>query len=124
MKYLVLIILAGLILFTPAQLFSQYQTKITVAQDGSGDYTTIQAAIDDCKSFPDKRITIHIKNGIYYEKVLVPACNTKLSLIGESAEKAGLIGKVQNATKQPIMPNTKIPERERIHLNVLPGATS
>ncbi len=87
MKYLVLIILAGLILFTPAQLFSQYQTKITVAQDGSGDYTTIQAAIDDCKSFPDKRITIHIKNGVYYEKVLVPACNTKLSLIGESAEK-------------------------------------
>jgi pectinesterase len=87
MKYLLLITLLSLILFAPAKLFAQYQTEITVAQDGSGDYTTIQAAIDACKSFPDKRITIHIKNGVYNEKVLIPACNTKLSLIGESAAK-------------------------------------
>lgn len=87
MKYLELISLACLMLFTPARLSAQYKTEITVAQDGSGDYTTIQAAIDACKSFPDKRITIHIKNGVYHEKVVVPACNTKLSLIGESAAK-------------------------------------
>ncbi len=87
MKYLELIVLAGLILFAPTRLFAQYKTEITVAQDGSGDYTTIQAAIDASKSFPDKRITIHIKNGVYHEKLLVPACNSKLSLIGESAAK-------------------------------------
>ena len=87
MKYLKLIILAGLILSAPAQLFAQYQSKITVARDGSGDYTTIQAAVDASKAFPDKRVTIYIKNGVYHEKVLVPACNTHLSMIGESAEK-------------------------------------
>ena len=59
---------------------------IVVALDGSGDYTSIQAAIDACKSFPDHRISIFIKNGVYHEKVRVPAWNTKLSLIGESME--------------------------------------
>ncbi len=61
--------------------------KITVARDGSGDYYSIQKAIDNCKSFPDQRITIFVKNGIYKEKIIVPACNTRLSIIGESAEK-------------------------------------
>ena len=86
MKYLKLIALTGLILFS-TQLFAQYATEITVAQDGSGDYTKIQAAIDASKAFPDKRVTIHIKNGVYHEKIVVPACNTQLSLIGESADK-------------------------------------
>ncbi len=61
--------------------------KITVAQDGSGDYKHIQDAIDATKSFPPKRITIYIKNGVYKEKITVPSWNTKLSLIGESKEK-------------------------------------
>lgn len=56
-----------------------------VAQDGSGDFRTIQAAIDAMKSFPPERITIRVKPGVYREKVVVHAWNTHLSLIGESA---------------------------------------
>jgi pectinesterase len=73
---------------TALSLHAQDKTIITVAQDGSGDYTTIQSAIDACKAFPDSRITVFVKNGTYHEKVHIPACNTKLSLIGESAEKS------------------------------------
>jgi pectinesterase len=58
-----------------------------VAQDGSGNFTTIQAAIDASKAFPDAPVTIFIKNGVYTEKVKIPACNTHLRLIGESVEK-------------------------------------
>lgn len=58
-----------------------------VAKDGSGDYTSIQAAIDGAKSFPPDRITIFIKNGVYEEKVKVHAWNPKITLIGESKEK-------------------------------------
>ena len=58
-----------------------------VAKDGSGNFTTIQAAIDASKAFPDAPITIFIKNGVYNEKVKVAACNPHLRLIGESAEK-------------------------------------
>ncbi len=58
-----------------------------VAKDGSGDFTTIQKAIDNCKAFPDQRITIFVKNGFYKEKLIVPSCNTQLSIVGESANK-------------------------------------
>ncbi len=66
---------------------AEIQYRITVAQDGSGDYEHIQDAIDASKSFPPKRVTIFIKNGVYKEKITVPSWNTKLSLIGESKEK-------------------------------------
>ena len=59
----------------------------TVSPDGKGDFTTIQKAIDASKAFPDKRVTIFVKNGIYKEKLVVPSCNTFLSIIGESAEQ-------------------------------------
>ncbi len=57
-----------------------------VAQDGSGDFRTIQSAIDASKAFPYQRIKILIKNGVYHEKILIPSCNTMLSLIGESKD--------------------------------------
>jgi pectinesterase len=57
-----------------------------VAKDGSAEYATIQSAINAAKSFPDKRITIHIKNGVYNEKVRIYSWNNKLTLKGESAE--------------------------------------
>lgn len=80
------IFLTFLILLSGLQAFSQEKYNFTVAQDGTGDYTTIQAAIDACKAFPDSRVTVFIKNGIYHEKVRIPSCNTKLSLIGASRE--------------------------------------
>lgn len=39
---------------------------ITVAKDGSGDYTCVQEAIDSITSVPE---TVFIKNGIYKERV-------------------------------------------------------
>jgi pectinesterase len=57
-----------------------------IATDGSGDFTTIQSAIEACKSFPYQRIKLFIKNGVYHEKVFIPSWNTKISLIGESKD--------------------------------------
>jgi pectinesterase len=75
----------GLSSFSPHKKFIDKYDYV-VAQDGSGDFTTIQAAIDASKAFPYQRVKIFIKNGVYHEKVLVPSCNTKLSLIGESED--------------------------------------
>jgi pectinesterase len=61
--------------------------NVIVAQDGSGDFLTIQDAIYNSPSFPYKRVTITVKNGMYHEKVRIPEWNTKISLIGESKEK-------------------------------------
>lgn len=71
---------------------AQYATQIVVAQDGSGDFTRIQDAIDQTKCYPDKRITILIKSGIYREKVKVHAWNTMLTLKGENAATTVITG--------------------------------
>lgn len=65
---------------------AQYATYLTVAKNGSGDYTSIQEAINNTKSFPDQPITIFIKKGVYEEKVRVYAWNTNLTLEGEDRE--------------------------------------
>jgi pectinesterase len=62
------------------------QYFVVVAQDGSGDYKSIQDAINNSKAFPYDRITISIKNGIYKEKIKIHEWNTNISLVGESKE--------------------------------------
>ena len=59
-----------------------------VARDGSGDFAKIQQAIDASPSFPRERISIFVKDGVYTEKIKIPEWNTKLSLVGESRDKA------------------------------------
>ena len=63
-----------------------YETQLTVAKDGSAQYTSIQEAINDTKTFPWHDITIKIKNGVYEEKVNIYAWNTRVNLIGESRD--------------------------------------
>ncbi len=58
-----------------------------VSTDSTRNFSSIQKAIDACKAFPDSRVTIFVKNGIYHEKIVVPSCNSHLSIVGESAEK-------------------------------------
>lgn len=81
------LLLSGFLLFLVFNLTAQDKFSFTVSQDGKGDFSSIQKAIDGCKAFPDARVTIFVKNGIYKEKVVVPACNTMLTIIGEDAEK-------------------------------------
>ncbi len=59
---------------------------MVVAKDGSGDYKYIQDAIDAVRAFTPKRLRIFIKNGVYKEKVLIPAWVTDIALIGESVD--------------------------------------
>lgn len=88
MKLLQLTFITGLaLILLSSGTFAQYTFEMTVAMDGSGDFTSIQSAIDSCKAFPDKRITIFVKNGVYNEKIRVPSWNTQLSIIGESVDK-------------------------------------
>ncbi|NMC58870.1 MAG: pectin esterase, partial [Candidatus Methanofastidiosa archaeon] len=77
-----------LFLFVLTSTFVKAQDKyqFIVSKDGTGDYTTIQSAIDACKAFPDNKILIFVKNGIYHEKITVLSCNTHLIIRGESAE--------------------------------------
>lgn len=55
-----------------------------VAQDGSGDFFTIQEAIHAVPDFrKNVRTTILVRKGSYKEKLIIPACKINVSLIGE-----------------------------------------
>lgn len=62
-------------------------TDITVAQDGSGNFKTIQEAVDAVRAYSPFHITVKIKNGVYKEKIVVPTWVVNISFIGESKEE-------------------------------------
>ncbi|MES2431408.1 MAG: pectinesterase family protein [Bacteroidota bacterium] len=55
-----------------------------VAKDGSGDFTTVQAAINAAPINSLVPYTIYIKNGSYREKISIASNKTFLQLVGES----------------------------------------
>lgn len=75
------------LLFATLACGAPYPTLLVVAKDGSGDYSSIQDAINNCKSFPEERITIRVEPGVYEEKVVVNSWNTRISLVGEDAAR-------------------------------------
>ncbi len=75
-----------LVVFTNAQTSIVYPQQIVVSRDGTGNYKTIQEAIDAVRAYSPEHITINIKNGTYHEKVVIPAWITNVSLIGESKQ--------------------------------------
>ena len=62
---------------------------IIVAKDGSGDFKTIQEAINSVQSTNRERTIIFIKNGVYSEKIFIEKSN--LAIIGESADSTMII---------------------------------
>ena len=63
-----------------------YPSSFKVAQDGSGNYRTIQEAINAVRDLSQQQVKIFIKNGVYHEKIIIPSWKTNISLIGESKD--------------------------------------
>ena len=61
------------------------QKEITVAQDGSAAFTSIQEAINSLPANATEQRIIHIKNGTYNEKIFID--KDFVTLTGESPEK-------------------------------------
>lgn len=60
--------------------------ELVVAQDGTGDYTTIVEALEAVRAFMDFDVKIYIKKGIYKEKLVVPSWVQHIELIGEDVQ--------------------------------------
>lgn len=59
------------------------ENKITVAKDGSGNFTTVQEALNAVPVNNKKTVTIFIKNGIYKEKLYLDSSKQFVCLVGE-----------------------------------------
>ncbi|HSK13473.1 MAG TPA: pectinesterase family protein, partial [Phnomibacter sp.] len=59
-------------------------TAVVVAADGSGNFTSVQAAINAAPTGSTTPYIIFIKNGKYFEKITVPSNKPFIHLVGES----------------------------------------
>jgi len=82
MKQLFLVAAVGLVLNHTAFAAVLPKTDSIVAADGSGDFKTIQSALDAIPKTNTERTVVLIKNGIYHEKIRVDS--SFVTLRGES----------------------------------------
>jgi pectinesterase len=76
---------------------------ITVAKDGSGNFTSIQQALNTIKNDNDKKHIIYIKNGIYNEKLFIEKSN--IALIGESKDSTKIVFDILRSNWKLTHPN-------------------
>jgi pectinesterase len=82
-KYLACFLVAcSLHLVVPAQ-----ERSVTVSTDGSGDYRTVQAALDAVPDDNTGSFTIHIRKGIYKERLTLKAGRDHVSLLGDDPQQ-------------------------------------
>jgi pectinesterase len=86
MKQLPILVIGWLLALPLLAQPSAYPTSFRVAQDGSGDFKTIQEAVNAVRDLSQQQVIIFIKAGIYREKLVVPSWKTNVSLVGESPE--------------------------------------
>ncbi|MXV14080.1 pectinesterase family protein [Hufsiella ginkgonis] len=61
------------------------QQRITVAQDGSGNYRTVQEAINAVPDFSEKVTKIFVKPGTYKERIVLARSKINVFIIGGDA---------------------------------------
>ena len=77
-------------------------TRVVVAADGSGDFNTVQGAVDFVPDNPLKRATIFIKNGTY-EEIVFFRNKANLTFHGEDRDKVQ-VGYGNNSGFNPPQP--------------------
>ena len=74
------------LLVTASVIMAQF-SRITVSQDGSGDHKTVQAALNAVPANNKNSFIIFIKNGVYYEKLLLDSTKKFVTIVGEDKFK-------------------------------------
>ena len=77
---------AAVITLLPSACLFAGSTDLTVAQDGSGQYKTVQSAIDAAPANSKDRIVITIKPGTYKERLIVPKDKPMLTFKGGGSD--------------------------------------
>ncbi|MBX0292075.1 pectin esterase [Hymenobacter sp. HSC-4F20] len=61
--------------------------ELVVAQDGTGQFRTVQAAIDAAPAQSKQEVIIRIRKGVYKEKLVIPVSKTHLTLLGDDRDQ-------------------------------------
>ncbi|MBW3634980.1 MAG: pectin methylesterase, partial [Armatimonadetes bacterium] len=61
------------------------EQRVTVAADGTGDFQTVQEAVNAAPTDKTRRFVIHIKPGTYKEKLVLPQDKGPITFLGDDA---------------------------------------
>ena len=75
--------------------------NLTVAKDGSGQYRTVQAAVDAVPANNPSRVLISVKPGTYRETVKVPSNKPHVTIQGTGASRKDTVIVFNNAAGTP-----------------------
>ena len=56
---------------------------IVVSRDGTGEFRTIDEAIEVCRAFMEYTKVIYVKKGVYKEKLIIPSWLTNIIICGD-----------------------------------------
>ena len=60
---------------------------IVVARDGTGQFRTVDEAIEVCRAFMDYHKVIFVKKGVYKEKLIIPQWLQNIEICGEDRDE-------------------------------------
>ena len=87
MKHYLTYILALFCLTTAHAANYDNPDTLIVARDGTGEFRTVQEAIEVCRAFMDYHKVIFVKKGIYKEKLIVPQWLQNIEILGEDRDQ-------------------------------------
>lgn len=76
-------------------------TTLTVAKDGSGQYSTVQAAVNAVPANNPSRVVISVKPGTYRELVKVPSNKPHVTIQGSGGSRSDTVIVYNNASGTP-----------------------
>jgi pectinesterase len=85
----------------PAATAAAAATTLTVAKDGSGQYSTVQAAVNAVPASNPSRVVIAVKPGTYRETVKVPSNKPHVTIQGTGASRKDTVIVYNNASGTP-----------------------
>ena len=57
-----------------------------VSTDGTGNYRSVQEAVNACRDYAEREYHILVKSGVYTEKLVIPTWKTHMTIIGQNVD--------------------------------------
>jgi pectinesterase len=99
--WILLLAALGLAVAGAAPAFASAPCRVLVAADGTGDFTTVQAAVDAVPADNARRYTILIRPGVYREVVHVPQDKPFVTFAGTGRRASDVVITFDNANGTP-----------------------
>jgi pectinesterase len=109
MRLLLFFIFTLLVCHVGAKNYDNPDTLV-VARDGTGEFRTVNEAIEVCRAFMEYHKVIYVKKGIYKEKLVLPSWLTNIEICGEDRDNTIITyDDHANITSPDIIPGKLMP---------------